>query len=220
MDFIYFDLISLLISALTSVLFFLGRTYLRGLSMKIIFFYILLCGFTDVTTSIMTLFHQSNLNVMNIFSVIQFVLLMLFLFTLLEVKSIKWVLVGVLIVIGSYSSIYIYNNYTVVEFAWKAMAIQNTALILFAAITLLSITFKIDNAISREPLFWFLSAMLIYFSLSTMAIVTSEVKIEAADILRKYTWFLNSIGSIISNLLYLLGLRCLKTQTKLSLPSI
>ena len=207
-------------SALTAVLFFIGRAYFKSIQLRVLLIYILTSGIVDVITSALGLLGIANITIINTFYLFQFIMLLLFL--LWEFKNLLVLLLMITTMIATifYSVLDIYNNIGLLKIAGKSISIQAFVLSLTAILALLSRTFKTNLLLTQDPFFWFTSAIILYFSLSALAFVTSEIRLENAGTIRKYTWMINSFATIFSNVLYLVGLRCLKTQVKSSLPSI
>lgn len=220
MKFFFLAQLAVASSAITALLFYIRRAQFTFYPLSILFIYILLSGLTDVSTTAMSFFHISNINAINIFYLLQFMLLVSFLLNQFKNKIFILICISSATAIAVYSILDIYNNFSLLKIAVQSISMQGVCLSLVSILALLSKTFKTNMMLTLDPMFWFISAILIYFSLSTLAFVTAEIQLENVDSIRKYTWMINAFATILSNVLYLLGLRCLKNQLKSSLPSI
>ena len=207
-----------LTSVITSILFLKNRVLFRESPNSILLIYIVICGITDLVTGIMGYFHQSNIQIINLFYFVQFVMLANFLLHYLKRTSLKMVLIAFSILLVVYSIFDISRHFHEQKITGQSISIQALTLTLLSIILLLKRTFHADELLTTDPVFWFISAILLYSSLSALVFVTSEMCFGNLENIRQFTWSINSFATIFSNILYLLGLRCLKTQTKSSLP--
>ena len=93
---------------------------------------------------------------------------------------------------------------------------QGKSVILFSSIKATSEGLnyqKFSNVILiKNYKFWFISSCFIYFSISTVVFSTENMFLDNKLSLTSYTYVINSLLTISSNIFYFIGIKCL-TQT-------
>lgn len=209
--------LSALFSLITAIIFWLNKFRIKSFPLNMLFFVILMNGAMDSVTTLTAFLKIPNIDLINIYYVIQFAVLMIYLLSHFRNKIVMviGIVLGTLIVLYSINDIY--YKFHQFKIATQAISMQGLLLSIFTLFILLKITLNAKSLLTHDPEFWFLSAMLLYFTLSTVCFVTAEMPLYDSKFIRNFTWLINSISSILSNVLYLIGLRCIKKHKNLSL---
>ena len=214
---LFLAVLSAVFSLVTAITFWLSRSAFRSFPLNILFLVIILSGVTDALSTTMAFYKIPNIDLINVFFVVQFTLLMLFLLSYYKHKLLLVCVYIIVLVIIACSVFEIHDNFNQFKIASRSISMQGLLITLLALYILLNKTLDAKKFLTQDHEFWFISAIVLYFSLSTVCFVTAEMPLHDSKFIRNFTWFINSISSIFSNILYLIGLRCLRKHMKLSL---
>jgi VanZ family protein len=95
------------------------------------------------------------------------------------------------------------------EFDDVSIALDNILLVSASGIALFYIASETETLLFKNPKFWFAAAVFIYFSVSIVIFCTGNFLIDDKIHVRKYTWIINSLLTILTNIFYVIGLLCL-----------
>jgi hypothetical protein len=175
-------------------------------SHQILFAYFVLSAVTEIILLLMQSKGINNMAVINVFSLLQFALLSAYL--LKEDTGSKrqlYLLVLAVIVFIVCCVHFIFLN-PAHKFDYVALTFENIFLTLISALILTKFAKQADVILLENPGFWFSSAIFLYFSVSVAITCSADILFDDQTYLRKYTWFINSLLTISSNILYITGL--------------
>lgn len=102
-------------------------------------------------------------------------------------------------------SLYLFNS--------REKAVKAIFLILLSGHLLIRQSLTEDIIITNNPVFWILSAILIYFSVSIIVFCTATFVLDNKNMAMMYSWTIHSIVNIIANLLFAVGFICTYRKT-------
>lgn len=176
------------------------RTLKNGLKWLAILLFI--ATGTEALNVYMVFRHISNIWVMNLFSLIEAVILILIISRWLEkgkVRNFSFLLLVIYFLLWIYTT----WNSTIFTFNSDEKSVKAFFLILLSGLTLLQLG-KDENIILKHSYkFYILSAILIYFSLTL--VVFGTVRYASRAHLIEYTWMIHSVFNIIANALFATG---------------
>lgn len=88
-------------------------------------------------------------------------------------------------------------------------SLQNLLFAIMAALTLFRISGDYSRYLTENHRFWFSVGVFLYFSVGTVMYATANIMLDNQQVVGYYTWIINSIINIATNLLYVKGLLCL-----------
>lgn len=206
-----------------SVIFPVGISIYRykrfNTGLKILVFYVFLSGLIDLISGIIIYhFKQSDAELFRAYTLIEFVLLTLYFRTLFNKKITKGLLLSAIIAFGIIDIICTRFLQPGDEFDSYASAIESFFMIFFSLCYFYKIFTEVAIArLEKEPSFWIVAAVLIYFAGNLFLFLCSDntlVSIRAYFL--KY-WSIDFILNVIFNILLAIGLWI--TPPKLSLSS-
>lgn len=202
-------------SALTTILLpttigvFRFKYFKDILVVKGFFYYFIVAALVELVTGIMGLQGINNLLISNIFFLVQCVFLTVLLLVWIQSPVFRYLIISSLAIIVCIASVRLIFIHSVSELDNVSMAIESIILILASGIGLLSTGTETTIPILRNYRFWFCSAIFLYFSLSIAVFCTSNIFLDGQIYLRHYTWVINLVLTIASNILFSTGLLCL-----------
>ncbi|MBL0340832.1 MAG: hypothetical protein IPP71_07865 [Bacteroidetes bacterium] len=111
-------------------------------------------------------------------------------------------------------TIKVFSNIDSKEFDIPSLAIENSILLLISATVLVNLTGDTEQYLFKNYRFWMALAVFMYFSVSTIVFATGNFLLDDHVYLRRYTWIIHSILSMVANLLYIKGILCLPNKKK------
>ena len=186
------------------------------ISFKFLFIYFYLAALSELVLLFMQRQGINNMPVINIFSLLEFGLLSGFLLFLPITKN-KNILGTLVLGIIIFDLLHYFLINPLSSFDSVAMTIQNISLTIFSASVLIKVARDYTHPIFKNPLFWFSIAIFFYFSVNVAVFCTGNFLLDDHTHLRKYTWIVNSLMTILSNFFYAIGILCLRKKKILSL---
>lgn len=159
-------------------------------------------------------FHFSRLNnlfIVNSYLLIQFVILSMAFVSMMPLLKPRYVKVFYLLItlIFLLSITRLFYFISVKELDSISTPLESVALFILSGVNLVYLTKNSEVIIAKDYKFWFISASFLYFSISSVIFSTGGVLVENKLTLATYTWVINSVLTIISNIMYFIGIRCL-----------
>lgn len=205
----YLSALSALFPVVTGVLRYRHLTAI----LKQLFILCLLSAVTDGIMSGLAFNGQSNFAVANIYSYVQFVFYLWIFIPFIFPNKKNIVLAALLVCV---TVIFIITSvYYVRDDAFNVIFLltESTTLMIISIVSIMKI---IDNAsgIFNNGLFWMVSGMLIYFSISILIFTIYNIGIEYKLAVTNSIWTIHSIVNIIANTLFAYAFLC-KSQPKI-----
>lgn len=169
---------------------------------------------TDVVTAIMALMGIHNFLLQNGYKIVEFTLLFC---TLWEWSRsypvhrwVKWIGISVF-------AFSIFNFFYSFQFAsWDIypMVVMNTTLIVFAMWYLWKLS-QMEAYLFQSPKFWFSFAILFLLAIGITLTLANELKVDSSFVhLNLGAWNIFVYINIITNCMYIYGIKCLNQQVK------
>lgn len=171
--------------------------------------YFFIAAGVDILLFILQSLKIHNIAVMNLFSLAQFLLIALALNHWMKNELFKKILRISSLIAFSALTVKILVNIELKEFDTFSLAIENIILVICSSIVMINLTGDTRQYLFKNYRFWITLAVFIYFSVSTVVFATGNLLIDDHVYVRRYTWVINSIMSIIANSLYIKGILCL-----------
>lgn len=184
----------------------------RSRILLFLFCYFILAAAIELLTGIMSIYRINNIFIGNLFFLVQFTALSFILSNWIQYEMVKKVLSFVLVLVfisGTCRIIYI-NPLN--ELDNVSIALESVVLILISGSALFSVSNETEISLLKNPKFWFCSAVFVYFSLNIAVFCTGSYVLENEDYLRKYTWVINSLLTIVTNIFYSIGILWLRPK--------
>jgi len=171
--------------------------------------YFVIAAITDVTLGILQYNGMNNLQVANVFGVTQFFLLSMGLLSWYRNNELRRLMFLILALTALVLAIYVLGNLHKNTLDTYSMTIGNLMLVVLSALVLLQLTGDRTQFLIKNYRFWFAVSVFLYFTVSSVLLSTADILIDEHFYLRRYTWVLNSILSIVANSLFIKGILCL-----------
>jgi hypothetical protein len=178
--------------------------------------YFIVAAITDLTLFILALYRINSLPVANMFSVCQFFMVSTAIIAWTNHSALKRMLYFSVALCALVFAIYTLGTLHKQQFDALSMTAQNMVLMLLSAVLLVRITNSTNDFLIKNHRFWFTVAVFVYFSVTTIVFSTANILLEGHTYIRRYTWDINSVMSIIANLMYLKAILCLPMKKTLS----
>lgn len=191
-------------------LFTSKRYFDRGSNLMRIYIYI--AAATEIIMFVYVMNNANNLQIANVFCLVQFFVVYLALTSWLPNNKIKlwlniFLVFAMLLLTGYFISIFSYRY-----FDSFSSSIEGVMLAVLSAYVLYHLTGDHSDYLYRNYKFWFVVAVFIYFSVTSIVFATSNYVLKNSLFLRDYTWVINSFLTILANAFYIKGLLCLKKK--------
>ncbi|HMT29605.1 MAG TPA: hypothetical protein PKD91_10030 [Bacteroidia bacterium] len=183
------------------------RIFDSGSSIFRVYFFI--AAAVDILLFILQSMKIHNIAVMNLFSLAQFLLIALALNQWMKNELLKKTIRIFSLIAFSVLTVKILINIELKDFDTFSLAVENIILVICSSIVMINLTGDTRQYLFKNYRFWITLAVFIYFSVSTVVFATGNLLIDDHVYVRRYTWVINSIMSIVANSLYLKGILCL-----------
>jgi hypothetical protein len=204
--FAYVSIVTMVLVALAALLL-KNREYDKGsLWFKT---YFIVAAITDIVLFILMQTKTNSMPVANSFSVAQFFLLSTGIVFWVNRPGLRKVLQFATCLIALVLAIYVLGTLHKKVFDSFSITIENVLLMILSAVILIQLTGDSSQFLFKNHKFWFAVAVFLYFSVSAIVFATANFLIGDQIYLRRYTWIINVIMSILANILYLKGILCL-----------
>ncbi len=202
----YVSLASTLLVAILSILlnqyrFDRGATLFRC--------YFLLAAITELILVWLRSERHNNMVVVNIFCLVQFTLIMLALASWPSARGARMFILTIGVLTAIVLGVFVYPSLNQSAFDPIGTAVQNLVLTIISGYMLIHLTRDRSEFLFMNYKFWFAVAVFIYFSVSATMFATANMLVENGTFLRKYTWVINSVLTLMANMCYVKGLLCL-----------
>jgi hypothetical protein len=207
--FAYSSVVTMLVLGL-SALFVPNKQYDYG--SKLFRYYFLLAALTELFMLGTTFLKINNLVFANFFSVIQFFMI---------ASAIQWWMHEgafkrfVFIVVNTAALVFAImtlGNMFRMEFETISVTLENIILMMLSAIMLFQLTNDNTRYLISNHKFWFTVSVFVYFSVMTVVTASANYVLSDNQRLHYITWNINSVLSIIANILYIKGILCLPAK--------
>jgi hypothetical protein len=172
-------------------------------------YYFVIAMVTDITMMLMAEMRINSMPVANIFSVTQFFLICSGIQMWVTRTALQRTMQFFTCLIALVIAIYVLGTAHKKEFDVLTMAVENIILMTVAAIMLLQLSGDSSQYLINNHKFWFTVAVFLYFSVNTIVFSTGNLLVDDHVYLRRYTWVINSVMSIVANMLFMKGILCL-----------
>jgi hypothetical protein len=202
----YVSIVTMILVALAALLL-KNRSYDKGsLWFKT---YFILAAITEVVLFILMKLKINSMPVANTFSIAQFFLLSTGMVFWVNRPGLRKVLQFITCLIALVLAIYVLGTLHKKVFDTFSITTENVLLMILSAVILVQLTGDSSQFLFKNHKFWFAVAVFLYFSVSAIVFATANFLLEDQVYLRRYTWVINLVMSIIANMLYLKGILCL-----------
>lgn len=170
------------------------------------FYYFIFAAAIELLTWLMSLKQINNILIGNVFFLLQCIILSLLLLNWIEDRNNKIILKIILLltVICALVRTVLFNPAE--ELDNISISLEGIVLILISGFALFTVSAETEIPLLKNPKLWFCAAVFIYFSLNMAVFCTGNFLMEDRSPLRKYTWMINSVLTIISNIFYSIGI--------------
>jgi hypothetical protein len=149
---------------------------------------------------------QASSFIMNIYTLIEFLLIMFIIYNWQSSKSLKKTIIGI-------SFVY-FLFWTIAKFTFEALlspyyitgTISNSIIALCAGFTLFRIDYDNGTNLLKSTRFWILLAFIIYYSGTLVPIIVQGILYKQSREIFLLAWSINWILSIVANMLYSMGI--------------
>ncbi len=143
---------------------------------------------------------------MNIFSIVQFLLLSFALISLNKTR--RFVIAAQLLTLFIALIIILRTIFFIpaTEFDSISTTMASFLLFILSGFSLLNLSHSSQSLLLRDYRFWLVSSSLIYFCITIVVFSSGNIFLGKTSQLADYTWVLNIIFSINSNIMYFVGM--------------
>lgn len=186
----------------------------------VFFIYFIVAAVADIALFLKFNDGKNNLPVINLFAFLQTVLLAMGFYISARSRAFRSLLSIALILITAMVLYRMVIQNVLSRFDSLSITIQGIFIMIIAGYTLLSLSKDLVMPLFKNPLFWISVSAFIYFTVNTAVFCTVNFKLDQKQgmLLMRYTWLINLVMSIVSNILYSIGLLCIQKKKPWYLP--
>ena len=155
---------------------------------------------------------MNNMHIGNLFFLTQCIILSLLLLLWIRSNTFKNTLTILLSIVVLFGLIRFFFINPFEKFDVISVTLESIVLVMVSGIALFYIGSETEILLFKNPKFWFATAIFIYFSVSIVIFCTANFLIDDKTHVRKYTWIINSLLTILTNIFYVTGLLCLQKK--------
>lgn len=174
--------------------------------------YFIVAALTDLIMYYLTTHQIVNIQIANLFCLVQLILVGLALINWIESPAVKRLMITLLVLFVALISIYVISIFRMNYLDPISTTSESALLALLSGYLLVYLTRDTSQYLFRNYKFWFVVAVFIYFSVTSVVYATSNFFIDEQTYLRHYTWVINSALNVIAGILYIKGLTCLPVK--------
>ena len=210
---IYLSLASILFPIIVGI----RKFALADKAIKLFVFYLVLGLFADVICVVMARNKMNNLIVINLFALVQSFLLPVILLSWIQSRRFKIVMYTVVAFLIAAFMYRFYSGGEQREFDSILIPLQN---LLFVILTIRVLIADTLETLPFNYKLWICGALFFNFSVSIVIFCTTNLMAIDTEFAQKFLWYLNSIINIITNILFAIGLLCIKPKMTSYLQSL
>jgi len=170
--------------------------------------YLIFVAVVEFLILILALNKMHNVLSINFFSITEGILLLVFIRMLLVDQRLKNIMS---VFITTYLLYWLYTiafKITIFQFNSSEQFIKGIFIIIGSGLLLIQISRISELSLLQNYLFWLISAILIYFSLTLIVFYTATIVLDNQKTAMILVWKINSIATIIANLLFSFSFIC------------